>query len=250
MTRRHYPPNVRKVFLIFFMARSGSTWLTDLCLKTGRLGYPAELFNLTRMRKIENLDIAHHARKMLRKQVRGGVFGTELSWGDIRELFDGGATLGEHFPNARTIFLIREDIVLQAVSTLRRVQTQIGNSLEPTAGDMSAEDRFQYDGAFIKKAVRTRFRNEQRFEEMFAAQGYTPMRMSYERNMRNPLGALNAIADLIEEPRFDSVAESDFTILRTDKSAEFAARFCAEEPRFVERIGNQRRALIDKLADY
>lgn len=249
--QRRYRPPPRKTFLIFFMARSGSTWLTDLCRRTHRLGNPDELFNTMRLRKFTDFDLTDHIDLMQRRHTHGGVFGAELAWGDVRDFFDRGATLRQRFPTAKTLFLIREDIVLQAVSTLRRVQTAIGHSLEFTPEEqVAAEERFTYDGEFIRRTVRARTRTEKRFDEMFATHGFDPVRLSYERNMKNPLGALNVIAGLIGEPLFDGVEESAFSILRTDKSAAFAERFRAEEPRFLARIARERAPMLERLADY
>lgn len=237
---------IRKFYLIFFLARSGSTWLKDICEKTDRLGRPSEIFNLANKR-FARWPLERAIPKLIERNQRNGVFGAELTWGHIRDTFGGPAALFHFFPNAPTAFLIREDIVLQAISGLRRMHTNVGHNRDGTGGD---DPEFPYDPEFIKRGVRHRMRTEKRFEAMFREYGVRPLRMSYERNVGNPLGAVNAIADLIGEPRVEEVARSRYAVLRSGRSEAYAERFRSEEPRFMKRIDEARRPMLDKLDDY
>ncbi|GAB5376629.1 MAG: Stf0 sulfotransferase family protein [Acuticoccus sp.] len=240
-----------KTYLIFFTGRSGSTWLKDLCEGTGRLGRPGEIFNRQTGPRNADLPLDEFVPKVIARNTRGGVFGAELTFVHMRDTFGSMARVLDFFPDLQPIFLIREDIVLQSISGVRKRQTKIGHSHNPAAAvDNAGEAQFTYDGAAIKAGINMRMLSEKKLEAAFAEHGLDPLRLSYERNVRNPAGALNAIAERLGEPPFEALPESSYSVLRTDKNEAFAERFRRRHPFYMRRVARARAATLARLVDY
>ncbi|GAB5377335.1 MAG: hypothetical protein AcusKO_37970 [Acuticoccus sp.] len=241
----------RKTFIIFFTARSGSSWLMDLCRSTGRLGRPGEIFNFAVKPHLKAMPLDSAVAMMVERNTHGGVFGAEVTWGHLQDTFGGPEGLFEAFNHeARMIILYREDIVAQAVSAMRRVQTKVGHAFQkdPSLRESGGKD-FHYDEEFLRNTVRHRFRNEMKFERVFTSYDIEPLRISYERSMANPLGAVNAIARHIEEPLFTAMPTSDRIMLRGSRSHAFAERFRNENAEYVQGF-QDRRTWLKMLATY
>lgn len=238
-----------KTYLIFFTPRSGSSWLTDLCARTHRLGRPGEVFNpdLRKGLDPDGEPLADRVARIVQRNVRGGVFGAEVTMYHLRSTFGDPETLFAHFGDAATMLLIREDTVLQSISILRKKQTQVGHSVSKRKID---DEAFQYDPNVIKRTVQQRTKTERTLLAMLKEQGRVPLLLSYERNMANPLGAINAMAAHIGVPPVPKLKESNLTILRTSKSEEFAQQFKQENPVFMKKIERLRSELIENLAQY
>lgn len=242
---------VRKTFLIFFTGRSGSGWLKDLCEGTGRLGRPGEVFAAASRGRLGELTLDAFVAKVVARNTRGGVFGAELTHTHLTDTFGSMAGLLGYFPAAAHVFLIREDIVLQSVSGTRKLQTRVGHSVSRRALPSDETDAlFAYDKKAIKDGIKLRLKTEQNLEADFARHGMSPLRLSYERNIKSPKGALDAIARRLGEPAFEALPESAHTVLRTGKNEEFAARFRRENPFFMRRVERARAETLERLDEY
>lgn len=244
-------PAVRKSFIIYFTARSGSTWLKELLEGTGRLGKPGELFAPRRAERFEGKPLAEQVAFVRSRNVRGGVFGAELTWGQITRTFGDAATFLSFFRDAAPVFLIREDVVMQAISVVRKRQTRVGHIRGDGGETLKTIDGMgEYNGDDILRAASGFVRAEKNFDEMFAAHDLSPLRLSYERVVSNPLGAVNAICRHLGEPEVEALPPSEQQTLRTDKSYAYAERFRAEHREFVETAERERAARLAKLATF
>jgi trehalose 2-sulfotransferase len=117
-----------KRYVIIFTARSGSSWLTNVLSETKQLGYHEEYLNPNFIRGVASAVNSTIPEEFLaglqrRRQTPNGVFGIEAREVDI-ELF--GADCFFEVFDENTIFfnLWRENLVAQAVSLFRAVETQ------------------------------------------------------------------------------------------------------------------------------
>lgn len=247
----------RKTYRIFFTPRSGSSWLTDVVTRTRRLGKPEEWFNpnfVPRVAQSLNADnLTNYVKMLKRKQAAGGLFGFEITYYQMLTTFGSEAAFLAHFPpDVPSFFLMREDIVLQAVSLAKSVATSIYHSVDAAVEDIGRADRdFQYDAGTIEYWLAHILDQECRFERFFAASGIAPLRISYEMMMflgRQDL--LRRLATRLGEElgRLDP-QEDGHTKIGTEKNQHFAARFARENARLMQAVARRRAGTLGALAD-
>lgn len=249
-------PAARTRYVMHFTPRSGSSWLTDLAEQTGRLGKPGECFNpnfLPRMAaRLDAANMDEFVEVMAHHWNRGDVFGCQLTHYHMRRCFGGPEAFMKYFADVPCFWLIREDIVLQAVSLMKMVQTKVKHSVLADADARAAADAaFVYDAERIAHYVTHIFEAEQGSEALFARYDLSPLRLSYEHDIT--MGAdqmVNVIAHHIGVPPIPAgTVQSGHQRLGTDRNAEFADRFRAEKANMLARIDAaraQRLALIDR----
>lgn len=247
-------PLPRKRYVVYFTARSGSSWLTDIVTRTGRLGEPDECFNphfLAEMgRAMRAGGLAQYVDTLQRRRARNGIFGCEVTFYQMQVVFGGAAPFLAYFGRAKPIWLIREDIVQQAVSLYKMETTQVAHrASSDAAARAAAEARFAYDRDQIRHWLDHLLTKERRSEAMFAAHGLTPLRLSYEVITR--LGAarvVNVLANYLDEPALDLAAlPSAHGKLGTPRNLEFATRFREEEAAYMARVKEIRRPWLRRI---
>ncbi|WP_297372255.1 Stf0 family sulfotransferase [Acidocella sp.] len=122
-------------YVIFFSARSGSTWLTSMLSATRRLGFPEEYLNPAFIRDVAQFLNAAEPVRFLnalrrRRQTQNGLFGLETRAVDVR-LFGEAAFFEAFGPETVFFNLWRENIAAQAVSLYRAVTTGRYHSTDP-----------------------------------------------------------------------------------------------------------------------
>lgn len=246
----------RRDYAIFFTPRSGSSWLTDALWRMRRLGRPEEWFNPSFVPKIArsvNADSLMNYVKMLkRKQAPGGLFGFEITYYQLSTTFGGEESFLSYFPPQTTSFmLVREDIVLQAVSLAKSVASSIYHSASAKAEEISRADaEFAYDPASIRYWLNHILDQETRFEAFFARHGITPLRLSYERMMAEGAAAtVDMFAARLGVTSNEPTEAADrHRKIGTDKNTAFAARFAAEHDRFLAAVAERRAVTLGALA--
>lgn len=240
--RKNRPPATTR-YVIHFTPRSGSSWLTDVVHKTGQLSSPDECFNpnfMPRMSAAMNAaNMDQYMDILVRRRNTNGVFGCQLTYFHLLHSFNTIDDFMGYFKEARHFWLIREDIVLQAVSLVKMQQTSVAHSPYSDATAITAaEQAFVYNAGQIKKSVDHIFQAEEGNEALFAKYGLSPLRMSYEHNMAmGAANVVNTIAHHIGAPPIPAdTFESAHQKLGTDRNTEYGNRFRAEHPRFMARI--------------
>ena len=245
----------RKTYGIFFTPRSGSSWLTDVITGTGRLGKPEEWFNPSFVpriaRSVNAACLTDYVKMLKRKQAPGGVFGFEVTYYQMLSTFGDEQTFLAEFPaGTPAFFLMREDIVLQAVSLAKSVSTSVYHSPGTPEEELGRSDReFAYDARAIEHWLAHILDQELRFEQFFARNGLHPVRFSYEQMMATGRdGFLVWLAMQLGEPA-DAIppAEEGHRKIGTGKNLEFAERFARENPRFLEAVARRRRDTLAAL---
>ena len=124
---KEHPESIpEKEFVIWFTARTGSTWLASLLFSAG-FPKPAEYFHPNKiLRRAAYLGINNwgdYVNSIKQKRTRSGVFGHEMTfqfWDMLKN--EGDALLDLDF-SGPSVVLFRENIVLQAISIYLAVTT-------------------------------------------------------------------------------------------------------------------------------
>lgn len=241
-------------YVIFFTPRSSSSRLADLIAQTGYLNNPGEPFNPAfvpaNAASFAATDLESYAANLMRARARNGVFGCEIT---LRHLYNtlGGmdAALRLLEPTA-FIWLIREDIVAQAVSISRKNQTKIAHSsmVDETA-NARAELGFRYDPRTIQKALMVLAWQEERMEELFERHRIEPLRLSYEMSIESRESDLLRVfgqhigTDL---PRVED-AQSSHGRLAGVKASEFIETFKRENRPLLRKLEQARRGRLERI---
>ena len=245
----------RSDYAIFFTPRSGSSWLTDVLSRSGLLGRPEEWFNPDFVPRVaQNLNAANlpdYVGILRRKVAPGDIFGFETTYYQLMSTFGDEESFLEFFPSGTpAFFLVREDIVSQAVSLAKSVATSVYHSAEAAAEDISkADSAFEYDARTIRRWLEHILDQELRLERFFAIHGIAPVRLSYER--LTAAGAARALelfaTRLGVSAEAAAGAEGLHRKIGTDKNRQFAAPFASEHPDFVQVVTEQRATTIGAL---
>lgn len=243
-------------YVLFFTPRSGSSWLGDLIAQTGQLGNPGEPFNPAMVskiaRRLQATDMATYVDTLLRARNVNGTFGCEVTFRQIHNCFgDFGEMLRLLQPTA-SFWLLREDLVAQAVSLSRRQQTQIAHSsMSDAAAQASAESRFSYDPSTIRRSIDVLCWQEERMDEMFDSHGLEPFRLSYESATRSREQDL--LAAITRHIGLDlpgpAEVKASLTKLKATRAQEFIQRFKEENADYVAFIDARRAPRLARLTD-
>lgn len=241
-------------YVIHFTPRSGSSWLTDLIAATRRLSTANEAFNPGFVPKIAqsiqatNLD--DYIQMLLRVFNTQDVYGVEVTSHQIAAVFGSYEPFHAVFGNAPCFWLIRQDIVAQAVSLAKMVTTQVAHTAQTDEQERAqAEQAFSYDAALIRHWLEHIRAAEIRSEGWFAEYGLSPLRMSYEETTRlSPLQVVNVIARHIGVRDID---RQEFVTrhqkLGTAQNVDFARRFRAENATYLAQIDRLRAPMLSRL---
>jgi LPS sulfotransferase NodH len=247
--RRPFP---KKRFGIFFTPRSGSSWVTEIATKSGLLGNPGEFFNPNFVPKIARAmradTIERYCAVLQRRKSPRGIFGFEITYFQLERVFGSEAAFLREFPpDLPYVYLTRRNIVLQAVSLAKAVETEVFHSAQATAEDLARADReFAYDPEKIRHWLAHIVEMEKRFERFFAGAGIAPVRLQYEQISR--WGAERTVRRLAQAAGVKGVVSLAETTLAhrkigTGKNARFARQFRLDNPDLCREIETQRRGV-------
>jgi LPS sulfotransferase NodH len=238
-------PSPQKNYVIIFTARSGSSWLTNVLSETRQLGFPEEYLNPSFVRgvaKAVNSTVPEEfiAGLQRRRQSPNGVFGLEARALDI-EAFGAAcfyATIGR---NAVFFNLWRSNIVAQAVSLFRAVQTQQFHIKEGEA----ALPPPAYETKGIGHWMIHLTRQENANLEMLQHRRCSFFNLCYEEMVKDRGRTLRLFArelgvELLADTRAGLV-EPSLARISDDWNHESEMRFRAEAEKFVTRIEANRK---------
>jgi LPS sulfotransferase NodH len=249
-------PAPRLTYGIMFTPRSGSSRVTDILTATGALGLPREHFNPNFLpglaKSFESPEITTYCAAVKRLRTAGEVYGCELTHAHLKRAFDSHAQAQALLAPDRWFWLIREDIVAQAVSLSRMVQLRVSHDVGQVdeAARAAADAAFAYDAADIARRLNALRKLENGSEAFFAEIGVAPVRLSYERlSAMDPaaVAALFARHLGVTLPP-DTQATSTHRKLGTDKNDAYAVRFRKEKASLVAKAEAARAPLLAALA--
>lgn len=226
-----------KRYVIAMTPRSGSSVLSAALTKTGVLGKPGERFNY------RSGQLLHWAKQWGVRDVAGlidqvmyaaatpnGVAGVK---GGLHQLLPYLVT--EHwraeYSNDVYIYLTREDVLRQAISRYKGMQTETWHFRgERSEKAVRALREVPYDFDAIQKQVDYLTRAMESFERLFAWLGIRPYRISYEQIVADMPGVVAEIARRLDVPLEREVGLEDAGMekLADDHTEELVSRFRAD----------------------
>ncbi len=240
-------------YAIFFTPRSGSSRLTDLSRKTGGLGDPGECFNPAFVPKIAQAYSARNLQEYLDLVMRNrsptGVFGCEATYIHLFQIFHSGRRFLDLVKPQTVIWLNREDIIAQAVSISRMMQTRVSHSVQAAKEDIAKADHiFTYNSKGICNILNRLRWMEIGTERLIERSGLTPLRLSYEQCVSLPeVELMSRIASHVGIPldQLDLTGlESDHKKVSGEKSMDFVTRFRRENPGVIAQMDRERAPML------
>lgn len=247
-------PEPATTYVVYFTARSGSSWLTDVVTKTGALGEPGEWFNPNFVPNIAEAlgatDMDSYVHLVKRRFTHGGVFGVEITSHQLKRIFGEYPAFDAYFPGAKSIWLIRRDIVAQAVSLAKMVTTEVSHTAHSDTGaQLAADEKFTYDAEVIQKWLKHLHNGEIQTEAWIGEFNLDPLRICYEDMMAiGAEGAVNVVSNHIGvSPVANMELSSGHAKLGTEKNSSFASQFREDMADFIKEIDEQRHEMLSKL---
>jgi len=217
------PAPATRGYAICAEARAGTIYLCRLLASTGRLGKPAEYFHSPE----RALALASDPDGVLADIVEqaatpNGVYGLKL----FSAHFDlvAKSRWAERLPGLAFVHVRRRDLLGQAVSLARAIQTRQYKAADVPAGEP------RYDPALIADCLARTAYGQARWECWFARNGVEPLRLDYEDVVAAPDAAVAAVARLLgldEAPAIDWT-RVELRVQRDDQSEDWRRRFAAE----------------------
>ncbi|MFV0300490.1 MAG: Stf0 family sulfotransferase [Paracoccus sp. (in: a-proteobacteria)] len=243
-------------YVILFTPRSSSTRLKAAAEATGQLGNPGEWFNPLFYEmsagSLSATSLPDYVDVLSRARAPGGLFGVELTWRQLDRFFGTVERFREVLAPDEHVSLIRHDVVAQAVSVVRLVQTGLSHSVKTTADEIRrSDDGFAYEEKKICNRIKKLTEDECRSEAYFQRFGITPLRLSYEQLSRktDPEIARLLADHLGVDLTADKQIVSGHQKMAGAKSAEFVKRFRAENAEFLADIDRRRAPILARYPD-
>jgi LPS sulfotransferase NodH len=221
------PEDIRG-YVICTTARSGSNYVCQLLASTGRLGRAEEYFHAEARRRNGMADYpddpeAQLGMVMSAGATPNGVYALKI----FPNQFDAVAALRwpARLPNLTWVHLERRDLLGQAISMARAIQTGGFRAVHAPRREPV------YDGAAINNALIQFIRDHARWRFHFARNGIDPVRLVYEDVMADPASAVRMLAaalGLSGEFVVD-MNQVQVTVQRDALSEEWRGRFLAEQ---------------------
>jgi LPS sulfotransferase NodH len=221
--------HIKKSLVICSTARSGSTWLDALVASTGVMGNPDEYLQPLAMRRISGIPetatlTERFARAVQLGMTENGIFGVKLLHWEMPKLIAVHDPV-RAFPNPYFVHLTRRDVLGQAISNARALQTGAWQSFR----EEQAEP--QYSAKMIDESIAHLTTGNAKWLAYFARNGIVPLSLVYEDVVKDPDKAVAAIAQHMQidgEVRIGSVPAQKLTVQRDGRNEEWRRRFLAD----------------------
>jgi LPS sulfotransferase NodH len=235
-------------YAICTQPRSGSNLLCQYLSSTDQLGYPLEYFNGPGRRALGLPDFPDAPKLQMEAVLRlgatpNGVYGVKLFAGQFAA-FSRRARWIDLLPDLHFVYLARDDLLGQAISWARALQTEQYRSTQP------AKRPAGYDADLIRSRLTAIVRERAQWETFFARTGIEPLRIVYERFLEDPSSYVDRVANLvgIENPLVDQ-RRVDLVIQRDAVTEEWKQRFRAEngDPNVLDDLFRNLPSLVRKV---
>lgn len=232
-------------YVIMFMARSGSSWLTSLLSGTGQLGHPEEYINPEFVRNVAKSLNSREPEGFLallqrRRKTANGVFGIEVRAYDVENF---GPDIFFRTFGFETLFfnLWRKDLILQAVSLYRAMTTGVWHSYEGHSAPPP------YDEEALEQWVALLLNAENDNLRMLLARGRRFRPLCYETMVADRAGTLRLFAQALgvelDASAYAAPHEGEHSKLGDAWNEDCARRFRAARPGLVARTERDRQVL-------
>ncbi|MBI1326129.1 MAG: hypothetical protein GC136_00630 [Alphaproteobacteria bacterium] len=205
-----------QTYFICGTPRSGSTLLCALLKSSGVAGVPESYFRKQdELKWAEKFDLATAAdfKTYLQGVIKGGttpngMLGIRVMWGTMAEVVDNTRALApaitgndkavlEHaFGPCKFLYLKRNDIVAQAVSLVRALQTDVWHVVDER-GTPTAKTEPVYNFEQIHGFVTEMEEHNKAWLEWFADNDITPYKIEYETYTQDPITGTKNVLDYL-----------------------------------------------------
>ncbi|KQS57673.1 hypothetical protein ASG17_02905 [Brevundimonas sp. Leaf363] len=211
-----------RTYLIASSPRTGSHWLGHLFRACGDMGAPLEYLHPRHLadwgERLGTAGAAQTVRAIQRRRTSpSGWFGVKAHWAQFAAA--PGAAAVE-----RWVRIVRDDALDQAISLVVAKQTRSPISFRPSSGALI------YDRAAITAARVRLAQDAAGWDDFFARERVTPLRIAYEDLVARPLDALNAARAHLDLPALSTLPDGDGMPARqaTATNALWRARYLEE----------------------
>jgi LPS sulfotransferase NodH len=214
-------------YAICTQPRSGSNLLCQVLSSTDQLGYPLEYFNGPGRRALGLPEFPDAPELQIDAILRmgatpNGVYAVKL-FASHFATFSRRVRWMDLLPNLHFVYLSRDDLLGQAISWARALQTAQYRSTQP------ATRAAVYDSGLIRSQLMAIVRERAQWEAFFARTGIKPLPIVYERFLEDRSSHVGRVADLVdvENPIVDQ-RRIDLVVQRDAVTEEWKQRFRAE----------------------
>jgi LPS sulfotransferase NodH len=226
MTERSEP--AKRGYAICTSGRSGSNLLCQYLSSTGVLGNPLEYFNGSGRRRLGYPAYPDDPSQQIgwiltEGATPNGIYGLKIFPAQVEQI-EKSIRWAEMLPNLKFVLLKRRDILGQALSAVRAMQTDQWRSSMPARGPAP------YDGEQIHERLRIAARDYAWWDIFFARKAVASTIIVYEDLLADPQSAVDQVADLFGLRGQARVATErvDLKIQRDATTEEWRARFLDE----------------------
>jgi LPS sulfotransferase NodH len=214
-------------YAICTQPRSGSNLLCQVLSSTDQLGHPLEYFNGPGRRALGLPDFPDAPELQIEAILRlgatpNGVYAVKLFASQFTAVSRRLRWM-ELLPNLHFVYLSRDDLLGQAISWARALQTGQYRSAQP------AKRPAVYDAGLIRCQLMTIVRERAQWEAFFARTGIKPLRIGYECFLEDRSSYVGLVANLmdVENPVVDQ-RRVDVALQRDAVTEQWKQRFRAE----------------------
>jgi LPS sulfotransferase NodH len=200
--------------------RSGTTFLKEVLASTNKMGNPVEWFHPRYREELQRADDPL-GMMLARTASPNGVYGLKVFSGHAAAAAAAGWI--SRLPNLSFVHVRRHDLLDQAISLVRAMQTSRFSSSEIESKQGS------YDRAQIATMLKRLARGQARWDIWFASHGIQPLRICYDDIMVEPQSVVTRIAGLVgvADAAIDW-SKVSAQVMRDGTSAEWKRRYLAE----------------------
>ncbi|ESY73062.1 hypothetical protein X743_14065 [Mesorhizobium sp. LNHC252B00] len=159
------------------------------------LGHPLEYFNWRGRRFFDDPDFPENVVGQVEKILTMGatpnrIYGLKI-FAHQHDWISGQIDWFDALPNLQFIFLSRRDLLGQAISWARALQTSQYRSTQQSS------QTAVFDAELIQRQLDALVRERARWEMFFARTGISPLRLEYESIVETPPYAVRQVADMM-----------------------------------------------------
>jgi LPS sulfotransferase NodH len=240
----------RRVYVVFFTARSGSSYLADLLTNTKLAGRPGEFFNPDQI----PLTLQHIERRgghpsggvvdyllwlLLNRSSPNRAFGLKTSYLQYKPLIVTGLDR-LLFPRYAAFYLYRNNILSQAISLYIMTETTLAHANIKITPEVRAKaESLQYSAAKIRRWILHLWDQEKALAGYFGRLGTEVRTIEYQQLSAEPTSVVNCILNAIGAGSIAEAGNSAYAKVRSGRNEALAQQFLAEanNRRFLEDNG-------------
>lgn len=244
-----------RLYVIFIIARSGSTWLMEMARNSNILGTPQEWFNEGWIHSAEEAlgcrpplligtaDVDEYIRRIVADyRSETGVMGLQLSPYQTNCLCSMLDRPKDICSLVQPFYLRRQDVVAQAISLYRSVKSGVFHSYQMNDLFQSRLDTLKFDPEAIANWCEHLVAGEVYFEATFKKMRLSPARLTYEEIVASPGEVLTWMNKTINPASNIRVEASSNNLkkLGTSTSDEWCHRFRTERADYLAELESRR----------